>query len=705
MADDSQPANSTDGPSEIGAPHGGDSGADDSCAGATGDHANTEEVFHQLLDLPESKRAEYLDRVCGVDPERRRRIEELLVADRQACQIEDEESQRHGDARARVGTTIGRYKIVDIIATGGMSVVYEALQEEPRRLVAIKMLRQGLPSARVAERFSREAQLLGALHHRNIAEIYEANTDSSHGIDTPYLAIERLVAARDILDFAAVNELTCEERILLFLEACEAVEHGHRQGVIHRDLKPSNILVDGDGVLKVIDFGIARMLEEESAAEESEEGSPPTLPLGTPRYMSPEQFISRSHQLDTRTDVYSLGVVLYQLLTGTLPHDDESNNHYQLSRAIVEDDAPAPSSIDQTLAGDLDTIIVTALARDRERRYRSVAALADDLKRYLDQRPIEARPAGIVHRLALASRRHRWRAAALALVAVSTLVSAVVVAVAFTSRGVALEEALAEGYAANLAAVDGALARFDHQEARNLLGEAKQLAANSATLTYGWEADHAEARMATGIEWLIDDERGPILTATDPSGRGGLWRLREGSIEGYEASDYGNTADAEPILLGEARLDPGVQRAALSSDGRLLATAEMTGDGRWQVAVHTLEVAGSVAIPETFPPRSPGTAKAGDPRLPPTFEIRGEQGQPGDVRALAIDSRNNGGTVAVATRDGIELWSDSGGDWEEAKLLDAGNQAIVDLIFNPKGTQLASASEKDVRIWDVGIGG
>src|SRR5262245_49040754 len=216
------------------------------------------------------------------------------------------------------GTFIGKYQIKREIESGGMGVVYEAVQDQPRRVVALKLMRVGLGSRSALRRFEAEAQALGRLHHPNIAQIYEAGTHVAGALSIPFFAMEYIAGAKAIDSYAVANKLSTIERLKLFALACDAVHHGHTRGIIHRDLKPQNVLVGADGVVKVIDFGVARAVDSDLAS--------PTLQtnagavIGTPLYCSPEQFDGDPNALDERTDVYSLGVMLYELLVGRLPY-------------------------------------------------------------------------------------------------------------------------------------------------------------------------------------------------------------------------------------------------------------------------------------------------------------------------------------------------------------------------------------------------
>ncbi|MEZ5964240.1 MAG: serine/threonine-protein kinase [Planctomycetota bacterium] len=304
-----------------------------------------------------------------------------------------------------VPVSIGPYRIKRHLAAGGMGVVYEAEQDSLSRTVAVKVLHASLGSPEALRRFEYESETLARLSHPGIAQVFEAGTFVDGSRTLPYFAMELIEAAQSITEFAAAERLDTRQRIELFLPVLEAVAHGHQRGVIHRDLKPANVLVGANGHVKVIDFGVARasggQLDGRSLATEHGQM------IGTLEYMSPEQIEADPSRIDTRTDVYSLGVVLYELLTGRLPHDVAESSLFEATRRIRELPATRLSAAMPALRGDLETVLAKALEKDKERRYASVDDFRRDLCAFLDGGAIAARRPSVAYQLRVFARRNR----------------------------------------------------------------------------------------------------------------------------------------------------------------------------------------------------------------------------------------------------------------------------------------------------------
>ncbi len=307
------------------------------------------------------------------------------------------------------GTVVGKYTIEKVLGIGGMGAVYRATQSKPQRKVALKLIRPGVLSAKSIRRFDLEAEILGRLHHPNIAQIHEAGID--HETGSPYFAME-YVDGQELGDYVKENGLSIGERLELFAKLCDAIQHAHAKGVIHRDLKPGNVLVSGDGEPKVLDFGVARATDSnsEGATLQTNMGQL----VGTLYYMSPEQAIGDSLNLDTRSDVYALGVVLFEMLTGEIPYDLKDKAIHDAVRVIQETNPTKLSKIDPTLKGDIEIIVGMSLDKDKDRRYQSVADFSADIRRSLANQPIAARPPSIVYKTTKFVQRNKGMTAAAA---------------------------------------------------------------------------------------------------------------------------------------------------------------------------------------------------------------------------------------------------------------------------------------------------
>lgn len=293
-----------------------------------------------------------------------------------------------------LGVDLGGVKIVRLIGEGGMGRVYEAQQARPSRTVAVKVIRQGITSEKTMRRFEREAEFLGKLQHPGIAQIFVVGTYSSDFGDVPFYVMEHLANAKPLTNYAHEQGLELHERVRLFKLVCEAVAHGHDRGIVHRDLKPGNILVDANGSPKVIDFGVARSTDSNLTLESMKTDTGQLI--GTVQYMSPEQFGPDPDDLDGRADVYSLGVVLYELLSGSPPYSVKKKALHEASRVVCEE-VPLPlRSVAKAIPRDISAIAERALQKDPRHRYYTAGELAADLGRFLDGKPVKAQPSSVL---------------------------------------------------------------------------------------------------------------------------------------------------------------------------------------------------------------------------------------------------------------------------------------------------------------------
>lgn len=308
------------------------------------------------------------------------------------------------DVETAVPGAIGRFRITGKLGEGGMGIVYEAEQDTPSRTVALKVMRPLLAGDAAVQRFRLEAEVLARLEHPGIARIFEVGTLDVGGGSQPFFAME-LVRGRPLDEHARAFDLGVRARLEVVIELCDAVEHAHHMGVVHRDLKPANILVDDSGRARVLDFGVARSTRGDPRATLDRTAAGQLI--GTLPYMSPEQVSGDPDRIDHRSDVYALGVILFELLAGRLPKDVGGRPVANAVRTIAETDAPRLGGVESRYRGDLEVIVGKALERDRDRRYVSASALADDLRRHLDHLPIAARPPSTVYRVTKFMRRNR----------------------------------------------------------------------------------------------------------------------------------------------------------------------------------------------------------------------------------------------------------------------------------------------------------
>jgi serine/threonine protein kinase/Flp pilus assembly protein TadD len=516
----------------------------------------------EKIDLAE--RAADVGAVCGHDAALRQRVEILLKAHDDPASFMEPPVAVSAAAvvatiddpiRERPGTVIGPYKLMEQIGEGGMGLVFVAEQQQPvRRKVALKVIKPGMDTRQVIARFEAERQALALMDHPNIAKVHDGGATAS---GRPYFVME-LVKGEPITNYCDQNQVPIRQRLELFVHVCQAVQHAHQKGIIHRDLKPSNVLVmshDDTPVVKVIDFGVAKAIGQQLTDKTIYTHF--SQLVGTPLYMSPEQAGQSSLDVDTRSDIYSLGVLLYELLTGTTPFDKEhlkEASYDEIRRIIREEEPPRPSTRISTLGqaattvstqrqsdpqrlrqlfrGEMDWITMKCLEKDRNRRYESASALAADVQRYLLDEPVQACPPSRAYRLHKFVRRNKGALATASLLAVAVLVVVGVVAGSF-------------GWMARDRSVRQARLQLQMEHALDDAARAREQALLHSNDPYRWEAALTEAAFAL--------TRAQELDAQDETAIGPALRER---LQAAQATLDADTTDRRfAVRFEEIRLE------------------------------------------------------------------------------------------------------------------------------------------------------
>jgi len=566
-----------------------------------------------------------------------------------------------------------------------MGTVYEAEQDAPRRIVAVKLIHGGATSPRALRRFEDEARVLARLNHPGIAQIFEAGTIESAAGVQPFFSME-FVAGERLTTYADLAELGVKGRLELMAHVCDAVQHAHLKGVVHRDLKPANILVDHRGQPKVLDFGVARATDVDltSASVHSRSGEP----VGTVPYMSPEQVVGDPDDVDTRTDVYSLGVVCYELLAGQLPHCLAGKSIAHALRTIAEEEPPRLGTLDRALQGDVETMVAKAMEKDRRRRYQSPADFAADVRRYLAGEPILARPVGRLGRLWRWCRREPRVATLtgvvlllLVLMALGSTTAALWIASARTTERQALRrtQALSESRRRNLygAQMNLAMQAYRQNDSSTVLA-----------LLEGQRPLSGQEDLR-GFEWYF------------------LWKQLHGEL---------HTLDAH----GGA-----IESVAISPDGRLVAGGGADGvillwdTSIWKRLGSFVGHEGPVHS-VAFGPQGDTLASGGEDGLVRLWDIATHRpravlrGHPGPVQCVAFGPHgrllaSGGGVInrlvpRMEDEPGhVKLWDLS--REQEAVALTELSDPVAQLAFSADGTRLIAATwGGTAHAWDVSDG-
>jgi serine/threonine protein kinase len=540
---------------------------------------HTESLFSAALAIESAEeRAKYLDQMCGSDQQLRARVEELLAAYPkvegflEAPAVEPGITTDQARRSECPGNLIGAYKLVQEVGEGGMGTVYLAQQTEPvKRLVALKVIKPGMDSRQVLARFEAERQALALMDHPNIARVLEGGTTES---GRPYFVME-LVKGIPITRYCDEHRLPPRQRLELFVPVCEAIQHAHQKGVIHRDIKPSNVLVasyDGKPVPKVIDFGIAKATGQQLTEKTLVTGLGNVV--GTLEYMSPEQAELNQLDIDTRSDVYSLGVLLYELLTGTTPLEKKRFTRaamLEVLRLIREEEPPRPSmrlseskeslpsisaqrqtepaKLTKLVRGDLDWIVMKALGKDRNRRYETANDFALDIQRYLADEPVLAGPPSSWYRMRKFARRNRKALVMIGVIAACLLLGTVI---------------------STWQAIQATRARDDERKARDELDTARA------------EKDHQRTRINQKLsDALMDAARLREKARNARPGEAGPWnQLRETlqraeTLAGNELADSGLAARVQAMLTELKRAE--ADRRMLNHRARFSCTEQLEG--------------------------------------------------------------------------------------------------------------------------------
>lgn len=711
------------------------------------DHDRVRQVFEAACDLPPDEQEAFVRSRCADDTILRDEVLSLLKYDRDDGTL-DEDSIERGvlvsilmSDQGRL-ERIGEYRVVRHIGAGGMGDVYECEQQSPRRRVAIKIIRSEFAARRGRARFEREIEIQARLRHPAIAQIFECGFADLAGGRVPYFVME-LVQGVPLTQFAVQSDLSIPERLEVFLDVCEAIEHAHAQGVIHRDLKPDNILIETTRKkprVKVLDFGIAKLIEQgehhaNAATVRTESGQL----IGTLSYMSPEQVEGESENLDVRTDVFSLGAVLYELLAGNRAFDLRGRRLTEAARIIREHEPSTIGSPQRPMPRDIETIVFKALEKDPDRRYQTVGELAEDIRRYLADVPIVARPPSAWYQLSKFARRNRVFVGGTAATMLALLVGVIGVSWFALSAVRSEREAIWHSYRATIAATTSAIMVNEPTLAERTLNEA-------AVRHRGWEWDYLDARLRnwTGVIGSgnlvgigVDQETEQIF-AVNTDGNIEIWSPIEPRLVGMLEPPQRITAIAQNVVNGVAW--------CLTLDGALVTLSTDDAEAVWEIDPGSRDWVGlvqsidgsrvfahdgrSIFGWESMGGEAIAEIEVSDRTAPLELEMDcNPQGtlvaaawrSPGPNRRAGVFDVSTGASVPIGSSEGpagvrfsrdgsllavpmvvrnVHLFATSGGDLsgiERVGVLTGHEQKVRDAVFLPDG-RLASLSGATVLI-------
>lgn len=613
------------------------------------------------------------------------------------------------------GTDLGGTTIIRLLDEGGMGRVYEARQAAPDRLVAVKVMREALAGRDEVRRFEFEAEVLGRIRHPNVAQIFTSGTFERSGAVVPFFVMELVADARPITRYAGDAGLGLRERVALFRRVCEAIAHGHRKGVIHRDVKPGNILVDGAGDPKVIDFGVAKSTTE--LARTAPHTAAGQL-VGTLLYMSPEQMDGRTEEIDARTDVYALGLVLHELITDRRPHDLRGTSLFDAVRAAQDSGMHAAAAVERaaiiagcgrSAARSLAAVVGKCLAPDASHRYATAAELTAEIDRWSAGNPVLARPQTLSETLARLARRHRVAAAATATAAAAVVAAVVGIAVFSLRAAREAAAARAELYVANLLLAAEARDRDSLPEARHRLDAARDLAADSGSRR-PVEIGCLAATLDDSVAVATTHAAAVLATAISPDGRWLATGCRDGTVRlvAVPAEEVASPRAVE--LVGH---DDAVWRVAWSPDGKRVATASadttariwdaVTGRELLRIDGHTatvygLEFSRDGAVLATS--SADKTARLWE--VATGAEIGRLDGHSGTVYSVCLTA--DGRRAVTASQDGtVRIWDVA--SRAPIVALTGHEDRVFQAVLAPDETRIASASEDGtVRLWRISDG-